>query len=83
MNSNANRRPQSGMPPHPQRSAHPTPPPMQEKPPPRQEIPLPIGAQLLSRLLDGETLLLLAFLWLLYREKADKTLLLALLYILL
>lgn len=52
--------------------------------PPKPQLP-PEIASLTDRLrhMDGETLLLLALLWLLWQEHADKKLLLALAYIVL
>ena len=63
------------------------PPPKSPESPP--QIPLPDVSAMLGDLtgrlarLDGETLLLLAILWMLWQEKADRRLLLALAYILL
>ena len=56
-----------------------SPPPVPALPPPVQSA----GAALAARLrhMDGETLLLLALLWLLYQEHADPKLLIALAYI--
>ena len=69
--------------------APPESPPMPERECRKQEHPMPNPsflhaiAGLTERLrhTDGETLLLLALLWLLYRENADRRLLLALAYI--
>lgn len=61
-------------------------PPRQEPPEPEQKAASPLPQELASltehlRHPDGETLLLLALLWLLWQEKADRKLLLALAYI--
>lgn len=71
--------------PPPEKPLPPVPLPPQESvppPPPRPMLP-PAAAALADRLrhMDGETLLLLALLWLLWQEHADPKLLLALAYI--
>lgn len=61
---------------------HPHTQPAQPSPPQRGSNPMAVLSNL-AKQVDGDTLLLLAFLWLVAKEQCDKKLLLALCYILL